>query len=253
MSSFNNNNTNKNNNNTRPNTGSGRPVYKTFCKVCQDSGKPESIYTNHNVRQSQDKNSPVTCPTLLAQECRICYQRGHSSKYCSKAQDQCQPSSRPYQSQYQSQPYSRPYQSQSQYSRPPLRAPEPKKEFQKTVIPKNVFMVFEEEEEKQEKQAKQELIQAKLAPAPRPWTSIAPALSFSKIIAAAPALNQKDEEKKAAVAAAKAVPYKPKVIVAQERGQEVKWEAKRLDWADADNSDYDSGEEDEDEEETSAW
>ena len=114
-------------------------------------------------------------------------------------------------------------------------------------------MVFEEEEEnqeKQEKQAKQELIQAKLAPAPSPWTSIAPALSFSKIIAAAPALNQKDEEKKAAVAAAKAVPYKPKVIVARE--QEVKWEAKRLDWADADNSDYDSGEEDE-EEETSAW
>ena len=113
-------------------------------------------------------------------------------------------------------------------------------------------MVFEEEEEKQ---AKEEQIQAKeakvVAFAPRPWTSIAPALSFSKIIAAAPALNQKDEEKKAAVAAAKAIPYKPKVIVAQER--EVKWEAKRIDWADADNSDYDSGEEDEDEEETSAW
>ena len=246
MSSFNNNNNNKNNNNTRPNTGSGRPVYKTFCKVCQDSGKPESIYTNHNVRQSQDKNSPVTCPTLLAQECRICYQRGHSSKYCSKAQDQCQPSSRPYQSQYQS---------QSQYSRPPLRAPEPKKEFPKAVvirqIPKNVFMVFEEEEEKQAKEEEIQAKEEKLAPAPRPWTTIAPALSFSKIIAAAPALNQKDEEKKAAVAAAKAVPYKPKVIVAQER--EVKWEAKRIDWADADNSDYDSGEEDEDEEETSAW
>jgi hypothetical protein len=243
--SNNNYNNKNNNNNTRPNAGSGRPVYKTFCKVCQDSGKPESIYTNHNVRQSQDKNSPVTCPTLLAQECRICYQRGHSSKYCSKAQDQCLPS-RPYQSQ-----------SQSQYSRPPLRAPEPKKEVPKAVvirqIPKNVFMVFEEEEEeKQEKQAKEELIQAKEAPAPRQWTSIAPALSFSKIIAAAPALNQKDEEKKAAVAAAKAIPYKPKVIVARER--EVKWEAKRLSWADADNSDYDSGDEDEDEEEeTSAW
>jgi hypothetical protein len=112
-------------------------------------------------------------------------------------------------------------------------------------------MVFEEEEEKQEKQAKEELIQEKLAPAPRQWSSIAPALSFAKIIAAAPALNQKDEEKKAAVAAAKAIPYKPKVIVERER--EVKWEAKRLSWADADNSDYDSGDEDEDEEETSAW
>ena len=55
------------------------PVYKTFCKVCQDSGKCENDYTNHNVR---DKTGKTVCPTLLVQECRNCFKYGHTVKYC---------------------------------------------------------------------------------------------------------------------------------------------------------------------------
>ena len=55
------------------------PVYKMFCKVCQDAKRSESEYTNHNVR---DKSGKTVCPTLLAQECRNCYKHGHTVKYC---------------------------------------------------------------------------------------------------------------------------------------------------------------------------
>jgi hypothetical protein len=57
---------------------------KPFCKVCQDAGKPESEYTSHYVRSMPDKSgkSKVTCPTLLATECRFCYKLGHTTKFC---------------------------------------------------------------------------------------------------------------------------------------------------------------------------
>ncbi len=55
------------------------PVYKMFCKVCQDAKRSETEYTNHNVR---DKSGKTVCPTLLAQECRNCYKHGHTVKYC---------------------------------------------------------------------------------------------------------------------------------------------------------------------------
>lgn len=51
-----------------------------FCKVCFDSGKPD---TKHWVK---DRNNKVCCPTLLALKCRLCGQCGHTVKYCSKAQ-----------------------------------------------------------------------------------------------------------------------------------------------------------------------
>jgi len=51
---------------------------KTFCKVCKDAGKPESEYTSHSVRA----NNKVICPTLLATECRYCWQKGHTTKFC---------------------------------------------------------------------------------------------------------------------------------------------------------------------------
>ena len=56
---------------------------KMFCKVCQDAGKSESEYTTHYVR-SRDRsgNSTVTCPLLLQTECRFCYTKGHTTKYC---------------------------------------------------------------------------------------------------------------------------------------------------------------------------
>ena len=57
---------------------------KLFCKVCQDAGKPESEYTTHSVRSKPDRNgnTTVTCPILLQTECRFCYTKGHTAKYC---------------------------------------------------------------------------------------------------------------------------------------------------------------------------
>jgi len=62
-------NTNNNNNNNKP-----------FCKVCFDAGKTD---TAHFVRLNSNPDSPVTCPTLLALQCRYCFKSGHTVKYCS--------------------------------------------------------------------------------------------------------------------------------------------------------------------------
>ena len=53
-----------------------------FCKVCQDAGKSEEVYRSHFTRETREPNSKVTCPTLLALECRYCYKNGHTVKYC---------------------------------------------------------------------------------------------------------------------------------------------------------------------------
>lgn len=58
---------------------------KPFCKVCYDSGKPESVFNNHFVRETRDVNSRVVCPTLLALTCRCCGVRGHTVSKCKKA------------------------------------------------------------------------------------------------------------------------------------------------------------------------
>lgn len=52
---------------------------KPFCKVCCDAGKSEEEYTSHYVR---DRDGKTVCPTLLNQECRYCFQRGHTVKFC---------------------------------------------------------------------------------------------------------------------------------------------------------------------------
>jgi len=52
---------------------------KTCCKVCQDAGKSEKEYSSHYVK---DLNGNVTCPTLLNQECRFCYKKGHTTSHC---------------------------------------------------------------------------------------------------------------------------------------------------------------------------
>ena len=64
-------------------SSTSKPVFKKFCKVCQDAGKPEAEYTSHNVRESKDPKSNTLCPTLLGQECRHCSRKGHTVKYCS--------------------------------------------------------------------------------------------------------------------------------------------------------------------------
>ncbi len=63
------------------NTKNSVPIQK-FCKVCQDAGKSESEYRSHFTRETRDPNSKVVCPTLLALECRYCFKKGHTVKYC---------------------------------------------------------------------------------------------------------------------------------------------------------------------------
>jgi hypothetical protein len=70
--------------NNKSNSGKSSNAKKSFCKVCQDAGKPESEYTSHFVRTLPDINgkSIVTCPVLNSTECRYCCQLGHTSKFC---------------------------------------------------------------------------------------------------------------------------------------------------------------------------
>lgn len=53
-----------------------------FCKICQDMGKSETEYRSHYTRETRDPNSRILCPTLLAMECRYCFKKGHTVKYC---------------------------------------------------------------------------------------------------------------------------------------------------------------------------
>jgi len=66
------------------NNNKQQPIKKPFCKVCQDAGKSESEYTSHYVRSLPDRTGKTTvvCPTLLATECRYCYNFGHTTKFC---------------------------------------------------------------------------------------------------------------------------------------------------------------------------
>jgi hypothetical protein len=53
--------------------------HKPFCKVCCDAGKCKEEFTSHNVRDDQGK---VICLTLLNQQCRYCFNPGHTVKFC---------------------------------------------------------------------------------------------------------------------------------------------------------------------------
>jgi len=54
-------------------------IKKPYCKVCFDTGKSESEYTSHWVR---DINGKTTCPTLLNTKCRVCNRHGHTARFC---------------------------------------------------------------------------------------------------------------------------------------------------------------------------
>lgn len=56
---------------------------KFYCKICHDSGKNHSVYTNHNTRYRGE----VVCPTLLQTECRYCRKKGHTPKFCPKLEE----------------------------------------------------------------------------------------------------------------------------------------------------------------------
>lgn len=105
------------NNSTKLNNNKSS-VYKTFCKVCQDAGKTDKEYTNHNVR---DRTGKTVCPVLLAQECRNCYKHGHTFKYCPLTKKATE--------------YKKPYEA-------PVKAAQPKS--------KNVFMLLESDSDNED-------------------------------------------------------------------------------------------------------
>ncbi len=114
---------------------------KPYCKVCHDAGKPESEYTSHCVKTYDLKLGAmkVTCPTLLAIECRYCGKNGHTVKFCqvleeTKKQDAQRARER-------TRPQRQPVQQQPVQQQRPM----------------NAFAVLAEEEENDELQAKKEV------------------------------------------------------------------------------------------------
>jgi hypothetical protein len=124
--------------------------YKTFCKVCQDAGKLLSEYTNHNVR---DKTGRTTCPTLLAQECRNCFKNGHTVKYCPLIKAKSEPIVKP-------------------VAKAVVKAP---------VMPKNVFMVFDNDSDSEEEPV-QDTAFPTLVSVIAPALNQKPVLNYGKII-----------------------------------------------------------------------
>jgi hypothetical protein len=57
---------------------------KMSCPVCKSAGKPESVYTSHFTKSEPGPNGTIVCPTLLAQECGYCHEKGHTPKFCPK-------------------------------------------------------------------------------------------------------------------------------------------------------------------------
>jgi hypothetical protein len=156
------------NNNNTASRKMNTPVYKTFCKVCQDSGKCEKDYTNHNVR---DKTGKTVCPTLLVQECRNCFKYGHTVKYCPLLK------AAPVQPTAKSVTKAKPV---------------------KRAVPKNVFMVFDDESESDNEddiEVKDEPVQ-EFPSLSNPVTVQKPVLNYGKIISQVndPATYAKEKE-----------------------------------------------------------
>lgn len=73
-----------NKNHGNKNHGNNSQGNNKFCKVCFDAGKSESVYTNHTVKTKNLMTGKMdtTCVTLLALECRYCFENGHTVKFC---------------------------------------------------------------------------------------------------------------------------------------------------------------------------
>lgn len=184
-----------------------QPVVKKFCKVCQDAGKPESEYTSHNVRETKDPNSRLLCPTLLALECRNCFKKGHTVKYCSLLKKQ---------------------QLQQQISaNAPPKKPEQKQGQKQTV--KNVFMLLESDSE-DEQDDKEEPMKQKLAPTPVANAALKkPTLNYKSIIAITEKQVKAEEE-----SARQARLHRQEV-------RDTKINAAKPKWAEAESSDDEDG------------
>jgi len=229
-------NNNNNNNYRKMNASSNKQVYKTFCKVCQDSGKSEKEYTNHNVR---DARGNTCCPTLLSQECRNCYQRGHTSKYC----------------QMQSRQSVAPREERPVATRPaPVKQEQVKQEQVKQVKnqrQKNVYMCFDSDSDGEDScnsEKEKEKQYGKTIPAPVLKEDLKTAqkqvLNYGKIIAIAPEIVKK-EEVAAYIKETSKVTKIAKIVVAHAPMQAP------FRWADCDSDS--EGDEEEYEEDNSAW
>jgi hypothetical protein len=186
-------------------------VYKTFCKVCQDAGKTDKEYTNHNVR---DRTGKTLCPTLLAQECRNCYKHGHTVKYC------------------------------------PLVKTETKKPYEAPVkvVPqksKNVFMLLESDSEEENEDVEVEEPINEFPVLKQVQSNIQP-LNYSRLISMTEEETKEAANKKVANKKAE-VKTQPEVKTQHEvkTQPEVKAQKGKLDWATAE-SDSEGDEEEED-------
>jgi hypothetical protein len=115
---------------------------KPYCKVCHDAGKPEREYTSHCVKTYDIKVGAmkVTCPTLLAIECRYCGQNGHTLKFCIVLEEKNKMDAQ------RARERARPQQQQQPVQQQPVQQQRPM----------NAFAVLAEEEEK-EVQTKKEV------------------------------------------------------------------------------------------------
>ena len=212
---------------------------KYFCKVCQDAGKPESIYTSHNVRQTQDKTAPVTCPTLLAQECRYCHNLGHSIKYCPIIKEQ---NDRKQQ-----------YERKSESVQAPVKVPAPAKRN----VPKNVYMIFSEESD-EEREREQERIRNPV-PTPQIIRKQAPSvISYASVLSKEKDETQTQTQTKAKEPEVKEVKKEPEVKVVKPYVPVAYKPQAKINWADCDSEDdeeyYASIKEDDEEvKDGSAW
>ena len=189
------------NNSTKLNNKSS--VYKTFCKVCQDAGKTEKEYTNHNVRDLKGK---TVCPVLLAQECRNCYKKGHTVKYCPLIKAETKAAAK------------KPYEEQ-------VKVQQPKS--------KNVFMLLESDSEEEEVEEIEQLKEFPvLKQQQQPAQLKAEPLNYSRLIN----MTESQTKEAAAIKAEIKTPL-PKPVFQSQKG--------KLNWATAE-SDSEGDEEEED-------
>ena len=60
-----------------------------FCGWCYNANLPESVYTSHYVRESQDPDSDIVCRNLLKHRCSACNCYGHSRGNCAVVDTTC--------------------------------------------------------------------------------------------------------------------------------------------------------------------
>jgi hypothetical protein len=209
--------------------------YKTFCKVCQDAGKLVSEYTNHNVR---DRTGRTICPTLLAQECRNCFKNGHTVKYCPLLK-----------------------------VKPEEVKPVAKQVTKAPVMPKNVFMVFDNESDSDsDEEPVQDTTFPTLVSVIAPSINQKPVLNYGKIIDQVndPAKREEELREKAKKYAEEQEAKRQKDLIewakakaakeaeSKARDERIKARAgKKFSWADAESDS--EGDEEEEVQDNSAW